>query len=46
MEFWKEYLENPPHEVRFPTTTWTINPEDHHCVLWRRYEGEFDHEKL
>ena len=45
MNFWKEYLGNPPFEVGTMNGI-GVNPEDHHCVLWVGYGGEFDAEEL
>ena len=44
MDSWKEYLENPPFEVRTGRGM-GVNPDDKHCVLWRGFE-DFDHEEL
>lgn len=45
MDFWDEYLRNPPLEVTFPGDS-LANPDDYHCVRWVGYEGGLEIDEL
>lgn len=45
MDFWDEYLKNPPTEVTFPGH-WHAKPDDFHCVRWVGYETGLELDEL
>ena len=45
MNFWDEFLRNPPTEVHLPGS-FLAKPDDCHCIRWRGYEGGLEINEL